>query len=59
MNPMNKSSVSPLAFTARSAKQMTCKCTHAYGSGKRVHNPFKDGYRCTVCGDEKKTSAAS
>ena len=25
-----------------------------YGKKQRVHNPTKEGCRCTVCGDEKK-----
>ena len=32
-----------------------CSCKHefqdrVYGPGKRLHNPCKNGYRCTVCG---------
>ncbi len=25
-----------------------------YGKNKRLHNPNKDGFRCTVCGNQKK-----
>lgn len=41
--------------TAKDAKVLDCVCDHEYqdkkhGKGKRVHNPTKDGYKCTVCG---------
>lgn len=37
------------------ARVMDCICVHEYqdskyGKGKRVMNPKKKGYQCTVCG---------
>lgn len=39
-------------------KVLDCTCANVgqdklHGKGKRVHNPFAKGYRCTVCGKEK------
>lgn len=39
---------------SRDTKIADCVCEHAYqdaayGKGKRVHNPTKDGWKCTVC----------
>lgn len=37
-------------------KKCTCKSPYQdkrYGRGQRVHNKKKDGWRCTVCGNEK------
>ena len=36
-----------------------CTCQHEYqdrkyGKNKRVHNKTTKGWKCTVCGDEKK-----
>lgn len=40
-------------------KILPCDCKsdyqdEHYGSHNRVHNPTKNGHRCTVCGKEKK-----
>lgn len=37
---------------------MKCSCVHPYqdakyGVGMRVHNPYSEGYRCTVCSSQK------
>ena len=39
----------------KEAKVMECVCSHSFqdqkhGKQKRVHNPNKTGYKCTVCG---------
>lgn len=44
-----------ISFTAKDTKILDCVCSHAYqdkkyGQGKRVHNPGKANYTCTVCG---------
>lgn len=48
-----------------STKVMSCTCDMGdgaqyqdkiYGKNKRVHNSCKDGFRCTVCGKEKKNA---
>lgn len=47
------------AHTAAKTKLIRCKpsCSSAYQDkhydAKRVHNPTKTGFRCTVCGDHK------
>ncbi len=46
-------------YSAKSTKILECFCTHEYqdkryGKNKRLHNPTKDGYRCTVCKRETK-----
>jgi hypothetical protein len=56
MNTATKPSAT--AFTAAASQIMPCTCSHAYqdslhGKGKRVHNPNKNGFRCTVCGSQK------
>lgn len=45
-------------FLKAGCKIMNCSCSHEsqdtlHGKGKRLHNPFKKGFRCTVCGNEK------
>ena len=39
-------------------KTLYCKCISRFQdkrySGKRLHNEMVNGWRCTVCGDEKK-----
>ena len=42
-------------FTKKEPKVLECVCEHPYqdkryGKGKRLFNPMKKGYRCTVCG---------
>ena len=37
---------------------LRCECESkfqdkAYGKGKRLHNKTNNGWRCTVCGNEK------
>lgn len=54
---ISKSSIS--RRTASDPKALDCVCSHEYqdkrfGKGKRLHNPTKDGYRCSVCGREIK-----
>lgn len=48
--------------TKQSVKILHCDCDTGngakfqdirYGKGKRVHNPNKNGYKCTVCGKNK------
>lgn len=44
--------------TKEQSKVLLCNCEHTfqdetYGKGRRLHNPFKNGFRCTVCGREK------
>lgn len=39
------------------SKVMPCGCSHSYqdqkyGRQMRFHNPFKGGFRCTVCAHE-------
>jgi hypothetical protein len=56
MNTATKPSAT--AFTSATSQIMPCTCSHAYqdslrGKGKRVHNPNKNGFRCTVCGATK------
>jgi len=41
-----------------------CNCVNKFqdrehGKGNRVHTPTKDGYRCTVCEQEKNDRANS
>lgn len=41
--------------TVKTTKVISCTCKHEYqdkkyGAGNRVMNPYKGGYRCTVCG---------
>lgn len=40
-------------------KVLPCDCVHTYqdekyGPKKRLHNETDKGYRCTICGKEKK-----
>lgn len=52
-----------VSHTKKPAKWIKCSCEHEFQesrskalfgvSGKRLHNPAKTGYRCTVCGNAK------
>lgn len=57
---MNRTSQSDGGFTAKNPQARPCVCTHPYqdaryGVNMRLHNPTKDGWRCTVCNREDKT----
>jgi hypothetical protein len=52
---MALSTKSSSSHTIKSVKILECVCNSdyqdsRYGKNKRVHNPNKDGYKCTVCG---------
>lgn len=47
-------------YSGKSVRILECVCAHEfqdkrYGKGKRLHNPTKEGYRCTVCKREVKS----
>ena len=51
--------IQKVGHTVKDARILECSCSHAYqdkkyGIGRRVHNPTKNGYKCTVCGKATK-----
>jgi len=57
---MSKTTPHSKDHTTKNPKPMECVCASEYqdkryGKGMRLHNPTKDGWRCSVCGRELKT----
>ena len=48
------------SYSGKSCKSFECVCASEfqdkrYGKNKRLHNPTKEGFRCTICKREVKS----